>query len=189
MFKDRTKELFAEALEQMLLEMPLSKVKVKDLCERVGAQRPTFYYHFKDKYDLVAWIFERDFRSGMGEVPPDAGLQARTEAALNRMWQRHDFYRKAFADKSQNSIERHIQDFDVKMGETAVKRHTGAKKITEQQLFDIKSQSYGSMGYTVEWMRGEVHATPAQLAAWETERMPAFLREAYEATGYYGELG
>ena len=54
MFKNRTKKLFATELERMLTEMPLSKVRVKDLCERCGAQRQAFYYHFQDKYDLVA---------------------------------------------------------------------------------------------------------------------------------------
>lgn len=187
MFEDRTKQLFADTLENMLVEMPLSKVRVKDLCERAGASRQVFYYHFKDKYDLVAWIFARDFRLGMNALPPEAGLQDRTEAALTQMWSHRDFYRKAFADRSQNSIERYIQDFDVKMGETAVKQHTGAKKLTEQQIFDIKSQSYGSLGFTVEWLWGKSQATPKELAVWETERMPPFLREAYETTGYYGE--
>lgn len=180
MFKDRTKRLLAAELESMLGEMPLSKVRVNSLCERCGAQRQVFYYHFRDKYDLVAWVFEQDFRAG-AEDAGCTGYREQTSAALARMWNRRDFYRKAFADKSQNSIERHIQDFDVAMGARFVLRHSGAKKLSAQRLFDIKSHSYGSIGCTIEWLRGELDTTPEKLAAWECERMPPFLLEAYDA--------
>ncbi len=180
MFKDRTKRLFAAELEAMLKEMPLSKVRVNALCERCGAQRQAFYYHFRDKYDLVAWIFEQDFRAG-AEDAGCTGYREQTAAALARMWERRDFYRTAFADKSQNSIERHIQDFDVAMSSRFVLRHSGAKQLSAQRLFDIKSHSYGSIGCTVEWLRGELDTTPEKLAAWECERMPAFLLAAYDA--------
>ena len=56
-----------------------------------------------------------------------------------------------------------------------------AKELSAQRLFDIKSHSYGSIGCTVEWLRGELDTTPEKLAAWECERMPAFLLAAYDA--------
>ncbi len=180
MFKDRTKKLFAAELESMLTEMPLEKVRVKDLCERCGAQRQAFYYHFKDKYDLVAWIFEQDFRAGMEETAL-TDYREQTAAALAHMWTRRSFYRKAFADKSQNSIESYIQAFDVEMSSRVVLRHSGAKTLSEQRLFDIKFQSYGSIGITVEWLRGELESTPGKIANWEYERMPKFMRDAYDA--------
>ena len=62
-----------------------------------------------------------------------------------------------------------------------VLRHSGAKELSAQRLFDIKSHSYGSIGCTIEWLRGELDTTPEKLAAWECERMPAFLLAAYDA--------
>ena len=37
----------------------IEKIRVTEIYARAGVERPTFYYHFKDKYDLVAWIFFR----------------------------------------------------------------------------------------------------------------------------------
>ena len=184
MFKDRTKRLFAAELERMLEEMPLQKVRVKELCARCGARREAFYYHFRDKYDLVAWIFEQDFRES-AEGAVGVGMRVQTELALEHMWARRDFYRKAFADKSQNSIERSIQDFDVDLGTRLVKRHLGVKELSGKQMFAIKQSSYGNIGCTIEWLKGDLQATPKQLAAWEYEYMQPFLREAYDrALGY-----
>lgn len=185
MFKDRTKLLLAGELERMLEEMPLSKVRVGTLCERCGAQRQVFYYHFKDKYDLIAWIFERDFRQGLADTPPDA-TQDQIAAALQHMWERRGFYRVAFADKSQNSIERHIQDFDVDLSTRVVGRLLGKAQISDEMFFAIKHFSYGNIGCTIEWLRGELQASPQQLARWEMALMPGFLREAY--ANYDAEL-
>lgn len=57
--KNQTKLLFAQELEQMLKVMPMEKIRIVDLCKRCGTITQTFYYHFHDKYELVAWIFGR----------------------------------------------------------------------------------------------------------------------------------
>jgi probable dihydroxyacetone kinase regulator len=38
-------------------QKPFSKITVSDLVSDCGINRSTFYYHFKDIYDLVEWIF------------------------------------------------------------------------------------------------------------------------------------
>lgn len=61
--KNQTKLLFANQLEQMLIDTPMDKIRVVDLCKRCGTIPQTFYYHFHDKYELVAWAFLKDFSS------------------------------------------------------------------------------------------------------------------------------
>ena len=58
--KDRTKLALAKALQELLNTKTLDEVRVSELCNRCNLQRQSFYYHFQDKYDLVAWIFMQD---------------------------------------------------------------------------------------------------------------------------------
>ena len=51
------KEAFAESLKKMLERKTLDHITVKDVVEDCGVSRQAFYYHFKDIYDLVEWIF------------------------------------------------------------------------------------------------------------------------------------
>ncbi len=53
---ERTKQALAMALEEMLQELPLSKVTVRALTERAGVDRQTFYYHFDTMNDLVVYL-------------------------------------------------------------------------------------------------------------------------------------
>ncbi len=48
---------------------------MKDLCEKSGADRDTFYYHFRDKYELVAWIYASSAEESMGGLEGHMGLE------------------------------------------------------------------------------------------------------------------
>lgn len=55
---DLTRRALAESVTELLNEKPLDKIKIKDITDRCGVTRNTFYYHFQDIYDLLSWIFE-----------------------------------------------------------------------------------------------------------------------------------
>ena len=57
-----TKGLMAESLKKLLNTKPLDKITVKELVEDCGVNRQTFYYNFRDIYDLLEWAFEEDAR-------------------------------------------------------------------------------------------------------------------------------
>lgn len=51
---ERTKLWIAEAMKRLLAQKPIEKLRVTEICREAEIERPTFYYHFKDKYDLMA---------------------------------------------------------------------------------------------------------------------------------------
>ena len=50
-----TKRALEQSLKNLLLKKPLTKITINDITEDCGINRMTFYYHFKDIYDLVEW--------------------------------------------------------------------------------------------------------------------------------------
>ena len=55
-----TKRALEASLKKLLLHKPLNKITINDITEDCGVNRMTFYYHFKDIYDLVDWILVED---------------------------------------------------------------------------------------------------------------------------------
>ena len=53
---ERTKHALADALEQLMHEMPLAKVTVRAVTQRAGVDRQTFYYHFDTMDDLLEYL-------------------------------------------------------------------------------------------------------------------------------------
>ena len=56
-----TKKALASALKDLMSRTPYAKISVSDICELCEMNRKSFYYHFKDKEDLVNWIFDVEF--------------------------------------------------------------------------------------------------------------------------------
>ena len=57
-----TKLALEKSLKHLLLKKPLDKITINDLTTDCGISRMTFYYHFKDIYDLVEWCCLEDAR-------------------------------------------------------------------------------------------------------------------------------
>lgn len=56
--QDNVKNQIVSALVAALEQKTLEQITVKEIAEKVGVSRQTFYYHFHDIYDVVEWIFE-----------------------------------------------------------------------------------------------------------------------------------
>ncbi|MGN1116536.1 MAG: TetR/AcrR family transcriptional regulator [Candidatus Ornithomonoglobus sp.] len=51
-----TKKMLAYALAELLKTKPLGKITINDITSKCGVNRMTFYYHFKDIYELLEWM-------------------------------------------------------------------------------------------------------------------------------------
>ena len=56
-----TKRALAVALKELVERRPFSKISIGDICEQSAISRKSFYNHYKDKYDLVNWIYYTEF--------------------------------------------------------------------------------------------------------------------------------
>ena len=123
-----TKIAMAQSLKRMLLIKDLDKITISDITNDCGINRQTFYYHFKDKYDLVNWIFYVDFLTNMG------GKNFENEwdvlvAVCNIFYQNKAFYQSALRIEGQNSFK----DYFYEMLEPVM-------AFFVQDLFQVQNQ-------------------------------------------------
>ena len=175
--RGRTKRLLADTLKEMLSRMPLEKVRIEELCQECGIDRRTFYYHFKDKYDLVAWIYQQDYEAALRDTGGRYSEEL-IQKVLQRMNSHRAFYRKAFLDKSQNTITRYIHDFYMNLYREKILAHTGGENLSEEELYDLGSYVYASVEHTKEWLEGTSAYSIPVFARLQYRSLPSFLREA-----------
>lgn len=109
-----TKRALAAALRKQMETVPFEKVSVGQICEACEMNRKSFYYHFKDKYDLVNWIFDTEFISLVKEAREASDEEARwlfVERACVCFFQNRKFYRSVIRGKGQNSFSEHLREF------------------------------------------------------------------------------
>ncbi len=96
-----SKLALAAALKSLMVKQPLEKITVGDICASCGMSRKGFYYHFKDKYDLVNWIFYYEFVLQL-YAEPQGNVWTFYERVCSYFAENRDFYLSAFAVRGQN---------------------------------------------------------------------------------------
>lgn len=106
-----TKRALACALQALMEETSFEKISVAHICERCGMHRKSFYYHFRDKFDLMNWIFDMDFIPVISvDLSSSQGRLTFFEQACNCFYENRRFYRKALLVKGQNSFTEHFRE-------------------------------------------------------------------------------
>lgn len=52
--------LLADSLKELAERRPVEKITIKEITDKAGVIRPTFYNHFQDKFELIEWIIATD---------------------------------------------------------------------------------------------------------------------------------
>lgn len=104
-----TRNAMAAAMKALMKEKKLSKISISDICGACGMNRNSFYYHFKDKYDLINWIFYTEFVSNIHLEEYKDALQL-LEDICDYLYQERDFYRVALKMEGQNSFQEYFSE-------------------------------------------------------------------------------
>ena len=94
-------------MKDLMNEKAFEKISVIDICKGCGMNRKSFYYHFKDKYDLVNWIFYTDFITLTTMEQFENGWDLLT-AVAKLFYRDQAFYRAAFKIEGQNSFKEYF---------------------------------------------------------------------------------
>ena len=100
---EQNKLAIAEAMKALMRTMPIEKITTKEILEKAGVSRRSFYRYFKDKYDLVEWIYDYDFCRFV-DVRPEKSIWEYYPDILRSLRADPEFYCNAFVFTGQNSF-------------------------------------------------------------------------------------
>ena len=105
-----TKKALAAALKSLMQTQAFEKISVGEICEVCELSRKSFYYHFKDKYDLVEWIFHTEFITAVTSARvTDRWVFVR--ALCDYFYRERAFYAKLFHLTGQHSFRQYFSEY------------------------------------------------------------------------------
>lgn len=104
-----TKRALARALKELLETHSFSQISVGSICEKCGMNRKSFYYHFKDKYDLINWIYDTEFIAIARERNYATGWELADDMCVY-FYENRNFYRKIFSVEGQNCFSDYFRE-------------------------------------------------------------------------------
>ena len=154
-----TKQVLESSLKRMLLKKPLDKITIRDITEDCGISRMTFYYHFKDIYDLVEWSCVEDAaRALQGKKTSTTwseGLLQIFEAVLENK----PFILNAYRCISRDQMESFLFALTYDLIRGVVEEQSRGINISEaDKAFIAEFYKYSFVGIMLDWIKQGMHA-------------------------------
>ena len=103
--KSAVDTLLAEALKELAEKRPIEKITIKEITDKAGVIRPTFYNHFQDKYELLEWIVIRELLEPMVPLIKNGMLDQALILLFTAIERERSFYSKFSRLEVQNSFD------------------------------------------------------------------------------------
>lgn len=129
-----TQKAIVNTFLEMLNEMPFDRITVKDIVERCGINRNTFYYHYQDVYDLLTKILEAELQRAVENSRNydtwEMGIIDALSFAIRNKKAVYHIYNSVNRDKLLVYFRGIIRDITAKF----IRREAGTDDIPEDDL-------------------------------------------------------
>lgn len=148
-----TKKALEASLKKLLLHKKIDKITINDLTEDCGISRMSFYYHFKDIYDLVEWVCVEDGKQALqGKKTYDTwqeGMQQVFEAVLENK----PFIQNVYSAVSREKIEAYLYKITYHLiADVVEEKCVDAELAEEDKAFIAEFYKYGFVGIMLDWI-------------------------------------
>lgn len=170
MKRKTTKELLAESFLELAESKRIDKITITEITTNCGMSQPTFYHHFKDKYDLIVWIYTSRVSEVMGRIDNKSYLWKDTLLDGARYYAENcEFIKNALRHTSgQDSFIEYVRKRNTEFLKAEVQKKLMTEFIPDEIMGMIEVYVYGTVQYMLRWLMSDMSLSPEQLAyIWE----------------------
>ena len=159
-----TKRALEQSLKNLLQQKPLSKITISDITEDCGISRMTFYYHFKDIYDLVEWACaENAARALQNKKTYDTWQQGFVQI-FHAVRENKVFVMNVYRCVNREQVEKYLVPLTDQLIMGVITERAAGMTVREaDQQFIAQVYSYAFVGIMLDWIRDDMRADPEEL--------------------------
>lgn len=159
-----TKRALEQSLKSLLQQKPLSKITISDITEDCGISRMTFYYHFKDIYDLVEWACAEDAARALQNKKTYDTWQQGFVQIFHAVRENKVFVMNVYRCVNREQVEKYLVPLtDQLIMGVITERASGMTVREADQQFIAQVYSYAFVGIMLDWIRDDMRADPEEL--------------------------
>ena len=159
-----TKRALEQSLKNLLLKKPLSKITVADIADDCGINRMTFYYHFKDIYDLVEWSCLEDAKRALDEKKTYDTWQQGLLQIFEAVQENKPFIMNVYRCVHAEQVEKYLQPLvDGLLIGVLEEESRGMTIRDEDKQFIAQVYSYIFIGLMLDWIKDNMREDPRQI--------------------------
>jgi len=159
--------LLAESFKELVMQRSIEKITIKEITDKAGVIRPTFYNHFQDKYELLEWIIISELLAPVQPLIENRMINEALVLLFTNIEKEKEFYSQAVKLEGQNSFksiaEQSVQGILLEI----ISKNTGAKNPKFQWLTPERIASYYAQNMchiAISWIKSGFAVPERELA-------------------------
>ncbi len=175
--RQSTKELLAESLKELAKFKAVDKITIKELTKNCGLTSPTFYNNFRDKYDLMAWIYDREVEESLKNFGRGDSFEDVICKWMEIVLEDENFYLNLLKNAvGQNSFRYATNDHAINLISDWIKARHNLSELSPEIYFCIKFFMRGVSEFVNDWALEKWECSPREMAKFFISAMPAPLK-------------
>ena len=159
-----TKRALEQSLKNLLLQKPLSKITISDITDDCGINRMTFYYHFKDIYDLIEWSCEEDASRALAGRKTYETWQQGFAQLFVAVLENKPFIMNVYHSVSREQVENYLYKVTYALLEGVVEEQAAGMSVRpEDKAFIANVYKYAFVGLMLDWIKHDMKGDPKEL--------------------------
>ena len=148
-----TKLALEASLKELLRTKPIDRITINDLTEHCGISRMTFYYHFKDIYDLVEWACVEDGKRALqGKKTYDTWLEGIAQI-FEAVLENKPFIMNVYHAVAHEKVEQYLYKLTYELIVNVVEEKCKGIAIADgDKRFIADFYKYGFVGIMLDWI-------------------------------------
>ena len=163
------KNIIASALLELCDTKSLEALTVKQILEKSGVSRQTFYNHFIDKNDLIQYVYKEKIIPDFHDNNMNISFYDSLVIAFENMKKYHHFMKQACLMEGQNCLKdyifNHCKEFDLKWHQELY----GDEPMPESLRFATEYHATASSSMTLSWILSDMPVSCEEISKMITE--------------------
>lgn len=157
------KGMLADAMLKLCETKSLKCISVSNLMKMTGVSRQTFYNHFRDKQDLIQWIYDNRILGDFLNIKPENDYYKISVDYYRHIAEHHKFLKQACSMSVQNSLVDHMVEYALNYDQKWCQLHYEGE-MPENIKLAIKYHAMGTIYMAIDWIMNDMPQKPEEIA-------------------------
>ncbi|MFV0341958.1 MAG: TetR/AcrR family transcriptional regulator [Anaerocolumna sp.] len=159
-----TRNALATSLKKLLENKPLEKISVRDITEDSEVNRQTFYYHYKDVYDLIEGIFLEEGTKVLGDYKRYDSFQQGFVQIFYYILENQRLVLSAYHSLGRERLERFLYGEVHKLIIRVVSNESNSLDVSDaHKNYVANFYKYAIVGMIFQWIRTDMKEDPKEV--------------------------
>lgn len=149
--KISTKELILRSFEELLQQKSFEKIRINEICSNCGVSRPTFYRYYKDKHELMDWVYISRMNKTKNENMDLSGWSNILKELIRFTSENKVYFTKLIKVQGQNSFESFMIDYGLQYSVESLKS-IFPDGLPDQIYYSCRAYCIATTRLVLEWI-------------------------------------